>query len=120
MGARRDPRCNTANNPSCQNIIPRSLLNTPSALIAQKINKLFPDPNLPGLSNNYFASGGFTFNRHTIDSKVNWNVNAKLNVFGRFSFLHYADFTPTVFAHALLGPPTVVTINPSHSHCQTH
>src|SRR5260370_42586064 len=116
MGARRDPRCNTANNPSCQNIIPRSLLNTPSALIAQKINSLFPDPNLPGLSNNYFPSGGFAFNRNTIDSKVNWNVSNKLNVFGRFSVLHYTDFTPTVFGTALQGRPIGGRSTPRHVH----
>ena len=37
MMAPGDPRCNTATNPSCMNIIPQSLLNTPSGQIAQKI-----------------------------------------------------------------------------------
>jgi len=120
MAAPGDPRCNTATNPSCQNIIPRSLLNTPSALIAQKINGLFPDPNLSGLSNNYFASGGFTFNRNTIDSKVNWNVSNKLNVFGRFSFLHYTDFTPTVFGTALQGRPIGGSSNPGNGSGETY
>src|SRR2546425_1575952 len=55
MTAPGDPRCNTATNPSCMNIIPQSLLNTPSGQIAQKIIGLWPEPNLGGLSNNYFA-----------------------------------------------------------------
>jgi hypothetical protein len=62
-------------------------------------------PNLPGLKNNYFASGGFAFNRNTIDTKVNWNVNDKMNVFGRFSLLHYTDFTPTAFGTVMQGSP---------------
>src|SRR5207302_10092147 len=41
MTAPGDPRCDTATNPTCENIIPQSLLNTPSGQIAQKINSLF-------------------------------------------------------------------------------
>jgi hypothetical protein len=120
MTAPGDSRCNTATNPSCENIIPASLLNTPSALIAQKINSLFPEPNLPGISKNYFASGGFAFNRNTIDSKVNWNVNNKMNVFGRFSFLHYTDFTPTAFGSYMQGSPIGGSSNPGHGHGNTY
>jgi hypothetical protein len=115
-----DSRCDTSTNPSCMNIIPRSLLNTPSALIAQKLNSLWPEPNLPGLTNNYFASGGFAFNRHTIDSKVNWSVNNQLNVFGRFSILHYSDFTPTVFGNSFLGTPIGGSSNPGNGHGETY
>jgi hypothetical protein len=120
MAAPGDPRCNTATNPSCENIIPVSLLNTPSAQIAQKINSLFPEPNLPGVKNNYFASGGFAFNRNTIDSKINWNVNSKMNVFGRFSFLHYTDFTPTVFGTVMQGAPIGGSSNPGNGHGNTY
>jgi len=115
-----DPRCNTTTNPTCENIIPQSLLNTPSALIAQKINSLWPEPNLPGLRNNYFASGAFMFDRHTVDSKVNWNVSNKMNVFGRFSVLHYTDFTPTVFDGYMQGRPIGGSSNPGHGRGQTY
>jgi hypothetical protein len=120
MTAPGDPRCNTASNPTCENIIPVSLLNTPSAQIAQKINSLFPEPNLPGVKNNYFASGGFAFNRNTIDSKINWNVSNKMNVFGRFSFLHYTDFTPTVFGTVMQGRPIGGSSNPGNGHGNTY
>ena len=120
MTAPGDPRCNTATNPSCMNIIPQSLLNTPSGQIAQKIIGLWPEPNLPGLSNNYFASGGFGFDRHTLDTKINWNVNPKLNMFGRFSFLHYSDFTPTVFGPQLIGRPIGGSSNSGHGHGETY
>ena len=126
MTAPGDPRCDTATNPTCENIIPASLLNTPAALIAQKMNALWPEPNLPcsqppNCSKNYFASGGFRFDRHTLDTKVNWNINQKFNVFGRFSFLHYSDFTPTVFeSTGALGRPIGGSSNPGHGHGETY
>ncbi len=120
ISAPGDPRCNTATNPSCLNIIPLSLLNTPSAQIAQKINALWPEPNLPGTSNNYFASGGFLFDRHTLDTKVNWNVSSKMTAFGRFSFLHYSDITPTVFGDTLVGRPIGGSSNSGHGHGETY
>src|SRR5438874_3187681 len=120
MMAPGDPSCNTATNPTCENIIPPSLLNTPSALIAQKINSLWPEPNLAGLKNNYFASGAFALNRHTVDSKVNWNISNKMNVFGRFSVLHYTDFTPTAFGDTMQGRPIGGSSNPGHGHGQTY
>jgi len=121
MMAPGDPRCDTATNPSCENIIPASLLNTPSAQIAQKINALWPEPNLPGLKNNYYSSGSFAFDRNTIDTKMNWNINTKFNVFGRFSFLHYSDFTPTVFqSTGAQGRPIGGSSNPGHGHGETY
>ncbi|PYT31187.1 MAG: hypothetical protein DMG57_06175 [Acidobacteria bacterium] len=120
MASPGDPRCNTATNPSCLNIIPQSLLNSPSGQIAQKIIGLWPEPNLGGLSNNYFASGSFGFLRHTLDTKVNWNISEKLNTFGRFSFLHYSDTTPTVFGNALQGDPIGGSSNPGHGHGETY
>jgi carboxypeptidase family protein/TonB-dependent receptor-like protein len=121
MTAPGDPRCDTVTNPTCANIIPASLLNTPSALIAQKINALWPEPNLPGLKNNYFATGAFRFDRHTLDTKVNWNISQKFNVFGRFSFLHYSDFTPTVFeSTGAVGRPIGGSSNPGHGHGETY
>ena len=106
--------------PFAGNIIPKSLLATPSAQIAQKMNSLFPEPNLPGIRNNYFASGGFAFDRNTLDTKVNWNVSNRMNVFGRFSFLHYTDFTPTVFGTAMQGTPIGGSSNPGNGHGNTY
>ena len=115
-----DPRCDTTTNPKCENIIPQSLLDTPSALIAGKILPLWPEPNLPGLRNNYFASGPFSFDRHTIDTKENWNISSKANMFARFSYLHYKDHVPTVFGDKLLGRPIGGSSNPGHGHGATY
>ncbi len=113
MAAPGDPRCNTAANPGCENIIPKSLMNTPAGQVAQKILALWPNPNLPGTSRNYFTSAPFSFDRHTIDSKVNWNITSNLTSFWRFGFLHYQDTMPTAFGPALIGPP-IGGGNPGH------
>src|SRR5439155_12012793 len=56
----------------------------------------------------------------TIDSKVNWNVSEKFNMFGRFSVLHYSDFTPTVFGTSLQGRPIGGSSNPGNGHGETY
>lgn len=65
--------------------------------ITQKLNALIPNPNLPGLSQNYFVGGSYSFDRHRADTKVNYNVSQKLTMFGRFSLLHYDMNNPTMF-----------------------
>ncbi len=108
--------CNTTTNPQCLNIIPAAKLDP----IALKIAALLPDPNLPRLSNNYFSSGPFSFKRHQLDSKINWNATSKLNFIGTFGVLHYSDFTPTIFGDKAIGRPIGGTSNPGHGHGNTY
>jgi hypothetical protein len=99
------------------NIIPASRISP----IVNKIVALTPLPNLDGLSNNYYATGPFTFDRHTIDTKVNYNVNSKLTMFGRYGMLHYNDYDPQVFGDALGGPPiSALGGNPGNGHGNTY
>ena len=88
-------------------IFPRNIL--PASRISPIINKivaLTPQPNLPDvLTNNYYATGPFAFDRRTLDTKVNYNITPKLSIFGRLGALHYTDFDPQVFGDALGGPP---------------
>ena len=78
---------------------------------AQKLLALLPLPNLPKPdgsypeTDNYFAQAPFVLNRWTVDSKVNWNATAKLNVFGRFSVLDFFTENGTNFGHELQGAP---------------
>ncbi len=65
--------------------------------ISRRLADLTPLPNQPGFSDNYFVSGSYLFDRHRIDSKVNWNASSKLSMYGRFSWLHYDMKNPTVF-----------------------
>jgi hypothetical protein len=61
--------------------------------IIQKLVQLTPQPNLSGLANNYYRNWPETFDRNTVDSKINWNVNSRLNMYGRFSTLRYENIT---------------------------
>lgn len=72
--------------------------------ISRKILSLLPLPNQPGEFNNYFASGSQVFDRHTIDSKVNWNITESFNMFGRFSMLDFQVDNPVAFGPQIEGP----------------
>jgi hypothetical protein len=89
------------------NVIPANMLD-PTAV---KLLSLLPLPNLrtpDGAipeTNNYFVQAPFVLNRWTVDSKVNWNASAKLNVFGRFSVLDFFTENGTNFGRELQGAP---------------
>jgi hypothetical protein len=65
--------------------------------ITSKLIALTPDPNQPGLSNNFFIGAGYQFDRHRADTKVNYAASDKLTMFGRFSLLHYDMLNPQMF-----------------------
>ena len=74
--------------------------------IVKKILALIPDPNVQGgLNNNYYATGSYLFDRHTLDTKVNYNVSNKFTTFARVSWLKYNMSNKQVFGDALGGPP---------------
>src|SRR5262249_40363151 len=84
-------------------------------------NVLWLEPNLPGLKNNYFSSNSFRFDHHTLNTKINWNINQKFDVFERFSFLHYSNFTPTIFQSTKTQKkPINNSSNPGHKHGETY
>lgn len=89
------------------NIIPANRIDP----IAQKIIALMPLPNLRGPdgefleTRNYFVQAPFTFNRWTLDTKVNWNATPKLNLFARYSHLDFWTFNETVYGKELQGAP---------------
>ena len=75
------------------NIIPRDRFDP----IVQKLIAGLPLPNLPGLADNYFATGDYTFDRHNVDAKVNYNPTAKLGIVGRVGWLGYEFRNPPMF-----------------------
>ncbi|PYV03256.1 MAG: hypothetical protein DMG26_09770, partial [Acidobacteria bacterium] len=84
--ASTDPRCDKTSNPNCVNIIPTNLLDP----VVQNILALEPDPNVAGRTNrtsNYFVSAPFLFDRHQVDTKINYNATSKLNLIGTFGVL---------------------------------
>jgi outer membrane receptor protein involved in Fe transport len=92
-----DPQTGNANGtgrtPFQGNIIPRERWDA----IALKLIAGLPLPNLPGLADNYFASGEYTFDRHNVDAKVNYNPTNKLGIVGRIGWLDYEFRNPPMF-----------------------
>jgi hypothetical protein len=98
------------------NIIPADRIDP----IAKKIIDLMPLPNLPGETRNYFVQAPFTFNRWTLDTKVNWNATSKLTIFGRYSHLDFWTFNETVYGPILQGPPISLPGNPGEGAGNTY
>lgn len=100
-----DPRTgNTATGadrtPFAGNIIPASRLNP----ITQNIIRRMPavaDPNFA--PSNFFAQGGFLFDRYTVDAKINYNVTDKWTMYGRYGMVDYKMNNPG-FLGELVGP----------------
>lgn len=72
--------------------------------ITKKLLPLLPNPTAPGqITQNYYSQGNYLFDRHTLDSKFNWNINDRMTSYVRFSFLDYSMTAPTRFGRELLG-----------------
>jgi hypothetical protein len=108
--------CNTATNPNCLNIIPAARMDP----IARKIANSIPTNNIDRDRNNFFVSAPFTFDRHQVDSKIDYNVNSRLNLAGTFGVLHYRSNTPTVFGDTAIGRPIGGSSNPGLGHGNTY
>jgi hypothetical protein len=65
--------------------------------IAQAIQQSVPLPNLPGIANNYFATGAYTLKNSKYDTDVTWKATSKLNVEARYGQLHFNDFDAAVY-----------------------
>ncbi|MBI3695007.1 MAG: carboxypeptidase regulatory-like domain-containing protein [Acidobacteria bacterium] len=83
------------------NLIPASRISP----ISRKLADLTPLPNLDLLTNNYYGTASYLFDRNRADSKVNWNINEKWTAFGRFSINHYEMNNPQIFGP--LGGPEI-------------
>jgi hypothetical protein len=78
------------------NIIPANRLDP----TAQKLLALLPTPTNGNLTDNYFATAPFIFNRQKVDAKVTANPTAKLTFAGRLGWLHHEFNSPPVFGAA--------------------
>ena len=70
----------TNRQPFANNVIPSAMISP----IALKLQSYFPEPNLPGIANNYYASGGPILNRDQVDAKLNWNRTEKHTIFAKY------------------------------------
>ena len=75
------------------NVIPRARIDS----IALKLIETLPLPNQPGITNNYYATGDYTFTRHNIDAKMNYNPTNRLGITARLGWLGYNFKNPAMF-----------------------
>jgi hypothetical protein len=76
--------------------IPANRIDPAAAIIAG----LLPAPELTGVSNNYFATGSYSFNRYNSDFKVNYNPSSRATVFARYGFSPSDVYDPPTFGKA--------------------
>ena len=74
--------------------------------ITRTLSDKTPLPNVPGdpLTQNYYATASYVFDRNRLDAKANWNAG-KLTMFGRLGFLRYNMSNPPAFGE-MGGPET--------------
>ena len=111
-----DPRTGDAQGkgrqPFAGNMIPRDLINPISAKLLSQL----PLPNQPGpiLTNNFFGGAGFLFDRHTLDTKVNYNISDKLVAYARASWLKFDTLNQEIFGPEIGGPGVTGSSNAGH------
>ncbi len=101
----------TGRSPFPGNIIPDNRIDP---LARRLLNDMVPVPNVNTnlLTNNYYAGGAFSFDRRTVDSKVNYNITDKWTAFARLSWLKFNVFDPTIFGDVGGGTGVTGAANP--------
>ena len=79
--------------------------------VAQKVQNIFPLPNLPGYANNYVDNTVNTINAPQGDIKIDWQATDKDHVFGRESAAHKTYNQPSPANIFMFGGPNSVALN---------
>lgn len=79
--------------------------------VAQKVQNIFPLPNLPGFANNYVDNTVNTINAPQGDIKIDWQATDKDHVFGRESAAHKNYTNPSPANIFMYGGPNSVALN---------
>jgi len=107
--------------PFANNVIPSNLISSQ----AQAILKYLPGPNLPGLQNNFFANGGPILNRDYTDGKVDYNMNDRERIWGRYGRMWATSGGVGIFGEAVgpapgadpgLGNTVIQNMSAGHTH----
>lgn len=93
--------------PFLNNTIPTSLMDP----VAQKVQALFPLPNLPGLANNFVDNTVNTENVPQGDIKIDWQATQNDHVFIRESAAHKTFNNPSPANIFMYGGPNSVAFN---------
>lgn len=97
--------------PFANNTIPQSRWDAVGARLLQ----LYPDPNLPGLANNYAGQLSRSINNHQIDTRTDYVIGSKDTIFGRFSYTNNQDSEGSVFPGPGYGGNVLLADQPSEN-----
>ena len=86
----------TGRQPFANNIIPGNLI----VQQAKNLQSYFPEPNLPGIANNYYASGGPILNRYQSDGKLDFNRTQKHTIFVKYGRMNATSGGQGIFGVA--------------------
>lgn len=64
---------------------------------AVKIMNLYPAPTSSTFSSNYTNSPSLYEHRNAFDTRIDYNINQKDQIFGRFSYVDDPEFIPSIF-----------------------
>ncbi len=78
----------------------------PVAAPMQKLLALIPQPNTGGgnIFNNYISNGVQAFDTDQYDGRVDYNMNARTHLFGRYTLADYNNNAPAAFGASGGGP----------------
>ncbi len=77
----------------------------PVAAPMQNLLTLLPLPNNgPGIFNNYITEGVQRFDIDQYNGRVDYNLNSKTHIFGRYTLADFNDYSPAAFGDAGGGP----------------
>ncbi len=86
-------------DPFADNVIPVSMISP----IARNVLKYVPEPNLPGLANNYFFPFGSVNNSHSEQARVDHQVSARNTLFTTFGRVKRTESNPSVYPTGVTG-----------------
>jgi hypothetical protein len=75
------------------NIIPRNLISTPASII----DKFFPAPNLPGITNNWVTNIPFAYNGDNYTARIDHTFTEQTKIFGETNISKYSTEAPTFY-----------------------
>ena len=87
----------TGRVPFVNNIIPQNLISGPAAAI----NKFFPAPNLPGITNNWVTNIPFSYNADNYTARIDHTFTEQTKIFGETNISRYTTLSPTFYPEPL-------------------
>lgn len=77
----------TGRQPFANNMVPQSRISP----IAQQLLKYLPQPDLPGILNNYVINLPFSYNGNSFDARVDHYFSERTQIFAKLNTSHYSE-----------------------------